>query len=119
MNTFLLNNYNTFKQSGSSSNGQEIDYKNLYHATQELIPEIVFTGVESLDSLLQRELNEDFFNLPFWLRTLIFRLMQLQKPSVDLYERAIADLRCFLPEGDDKLVSLENELVQFRENSRK
>lgn len=110
MNSSLLEKYKVFKELGSSSDEHGVDYKNFYYATQELIPELVFSDIQSLDSLLCNEINEDIFNLPFWLRVLIFKLMLFQKPSVDLYERAIADLTLFLPAGDDILVSLESEL---------
>ncbi len=96
---------------------QTEDLQQKLEAEHHFIEILTHSNFDEILAMLNQGLNEDWINLPVWMRNLAFRLACLLAPEdAEIRRRAAADLLCFGPDWDDfaKLLQQETDLIEKR-----
>lgn len=80
----------------SSSSSSNTDYEKVYRSTESLIEVLSYSNDNEILELLLEKNKEDIMSMPFWFRTLAFKLLVLSSGKNKEYiELAINDLSLF------------------------
>jgi len=66
--------YAEFMKIGSSKNDLDLDYLTLFKLTNELVEVATFCPVSELKLFINSLSEDEFYYMPFWLKSLVFKL---------------------------------------------
>ena len=103
----LKSSYLEFEQNSSSLDESSINYKLVFQSMCDLVETLTFSDAEEIKAFLKEKNQEDILSVPFWFRTLAFKLLVLKNPDNKNIDQAINDLMIFGEEWADEIAQYE------------